>query len=444
MRVAVSMIITGVALIVAGVIEHGIVSRDYESCASGETEFAFGVPAQNCSAYHNLVVGGWVAIVVGAVFIPVAIVVLGVLGARTSQPQVRIRTTAAKQSEQPPRWIAPDTVVAHVKSTPTGLWPTHVEYVGLLTAPHESFVYAHLQQARPRVRDCYGNPAGVSGQSAMVFSVDLPYGRPRAIRCMLRAQPGSRERYQALEAIRRGLSSSSSRGLPGCLTETIWLDSAALVRGAAWPVIDMELVEGLDLDVAVEKRLGTPSALRELGQRLSQALIELQGSGIAHGDLQHGNILVEPDGSVRLVDYDGIWLSGIDGPAGEFGHPNYRHPGRAVRHWGPSMDAFSAALLWLSLYAIAADPGLWERFHLEGENLILVEQDLSMPHRTDVWRQLYASPDDEVVLAADNLARLCYSADPPSIVLSDILDVPWHASGRPSWPDPLPPLRSTP
>src|SRR2546430_4647189 len=56
-------------------------------------------------------------------------------------------------------------------------------------------------------------------------------------------------------------------------------------------------------------------------------------SQVAHGDLQHGNILVR-GGSIQLVDYDGMWVPALKGRhATEIGHRAYQHPERSEQDY---------------------------------------------------------------------------------------------------------------
>jgi hypothetical protein len=303
-------------------------------------------------------------------------------------------------------------------------WPSHLEYVSAVANPTTSFTVLSLAKLIPRSHDYNGNPALISGQNAVVFLVDIEKN-PAVLRCMLREQPGSRERYIRL---------ASLPSKPTCLVEAHWLEGGVEIRGRRWPVVTMELVQGVELDEALDVRVGDGAALRDLGRRISSALRALQAVPMAHGDLQHGNVLVQPDGSVRLIDYDGVWLPGITQPPNEAGHPCYQHPSRSVAHWGPGMDSFSALLIWLSVYAVAADATLWDRFHVEGENLIFTSEDLAHPYGTDVWKALYKSPDDEVVRIAEHLAGFCQQPEPPSAV-DGIFDLAWWEQGRPEWPE---------
>jgi hypothetical protein len=63
----------------------------------------------------------------------------------------------------------------------------------------------------------------------------------------------------------------------------------------------------------------------------------LREAGVAHGDLQHGNVLLVPATdtdrlSLKLVDYDGMFVPALTGAqTGEVGHPAYQHPQRYRR-----------------------------------------------------------------------------------------------------------------
>jgi hypothetical protein len=57
---------------------------------------------------------------------------------------------------------------------------------------------------------------------------------------------------------------------------------------------------------------------------------ELREANLAHADLQHGNVLLVPQGATQkleLIDYDGMFVPALArSPSGELGHPAYQHP----------------------------------------------------------------------------------------------------------------------
>ena len=78
----------------------------------------------------------------------------------------------------------------------------------------------------------------------------------------------------------------------------------------------------------------------------------LMGLRIAHNDLQHGNVLVQREGGIRLVDYDGKFLPKFRGERSpELGHKNYQHPERSPEHYDENVDNFSSLVIYLSLLA---------------------------------------------------------------------------------------------
>jgi hypothetical protein len=73
----------------------------------------------------------------------------------------------------------------------------------------------------------------------------------------------------------------------------------------------------------------------------------LRDAEIAHGDLQHGNIIVE-HGHLRLVDHDGLFVPEMAGwTSSEVGHQHYQHPARDAAFFNKHLDNFSAIVIYL-------------------------------------------------------------------------------------------------
>ena len=109
------------------------------------------------------------------------------------------------------------------------------------------------------------------------------------MRCFVKPDP---ERHRRYEAISRQLAA----------IKTPWkVDFAYIERGIqignVWhPICRMEWIEGQSLIPWVERHLGDPAALRYLADQFATVLADLRSRGLAHGDLQHGNILITPTG----------------------------------------------------------------------------------------------------------------------------------------------------
>src|SRR5204863_3447178 len=96
----------------------------------------------------------------------------------------------------------------------------------------------------------------------------------------------------------------------------------------------------------------------------------LRKNNIAHGDLQHGNVLIAR-GDFKLIDYDGMFVPALAGRAShEVGHRNYQHPGRTESDFGIQLDNFSGWMIYLTLVALSIEPGLWSRFGQGDEHIL--------------------------------------------------------------------------
>jgi hypothetical protein len=126
--------------------------------------------------------------------------------------------------------------------------------------------------------------------------------------------------------------------------------------------------------------------LKHLADSWLKIISSLKTAGVAHGDLQHGNIIVQ-NGDLRLVDLDGMFVPEIAGwQASENGHDHYQRPARAAQHFANTLDNFSALVIYISLLAIAEAPELWREFH--DENLIFTKADFQQPSSSLLFAKL--------------------------------------------------------
>ena len=192
------------------------------------------------------------------------------------------------------------------------------------------------------------------------------------------------------------------------MSGTTWLDGAITVNRAPWPVLTMDWIDGRTLNEYVDFLVAgsNTAALTTLAGRWRELVALLQRSEFAHGDLQHGNVMVDQDGQLRLVDFDGVWIPQLAGqsPPTEFGHPNYQHP---LHHdWDRWLDTFSALVIYLSLVALGKDPGLWLALY-NSKNLLFAKTDFFPPFKTEAWKQLAALGDPQVDELARKLQECC-------------------------------------
>ena len=303
-------------------------------------------------------------------------------------------------------------------------YPAAGDYYKAVQFPSRSFTVPRLQAAE-FVWDSLG-PTLARGSSAVVFQAAVD-GKTQALRCYIRNDASSRDRYSALNVY------LASHDLSPFVSGTTWLDEAITVNRSSWPVLTMEWIDGRTLNEYVDFLVSASNAaaLTTLAVNWRALVALLQRSEFGHGDLQHGNIMVDQDGQFRLVDFDGVWIPQLAGqpPPTEFGHPNYQHPG--LRIWDRWVDTFSALVIYLSLTALGRDPALWLALY-NSKNLLFAKNDFFPPFETEVWKQLAALRDPQIDALARRLQECCAPDWASAGSLEMLLDQPARPPATPS------------
>jgi hypothetical protein len=298
-------------------------------------------------------------------------------------------------------------------------FPSSGAYVDALQDTRRCFVDPELTGCTVRT-DRFGLPRPISGNFASVFTADTTSGRRLAIKCFTRDVPDQQARFREIEAALRDVPARWK-------VEFRYVETGVLVQGRPYPVLVMEWIEAKQLISWIEDRLRTGDrvALGRLAEGFAQLVASLEAAGLAHGDLQHGNLLVTARGELKLIDYDGMYVPALSGrPARELGQPNYQHPRRSASDYGPWLDRFSARVIHLSLAALAADPTLWYRLHKPGgEFLLLQKYDLEDPASSPALASLGA-------LGAQFRARAEELAEAVRMPLDAIAPLDEAASGK--------------
>ena len=151
--------------------------------------------------------------------------------------------------------------------------------------------------------------------------------------------------------------------------------------------------------------------LGALARRFDRLGLWLLEADFAHGDLKQDTLIVMPDGSLRLIDYDGVYLPSLAGKPGLVAaSPAYRHPLCGNGFFGPEADDYPLALISFSLHALADDPSLFLRYS-DGEN-ILLDAEQVQPGRSELYDRLMDRFAKEGALAQVRLGRLLRSPSP--------------------------------
>ncbi len=302
-------------------------------------------------------------------------------------------------------------------------WPGITDFSEAVQNPQLCFMGTELE-AGMVLANQRGMPLVFSGAFACVYSVEVG-GSKFAVRCFTREVKDQQTRYNHL-------SEYLINVLPPSFVHFEFLEHGISLKGTWYPVVRMEWVEGESLSSFVGSHLNDPDTLRRVSaQWRGGPAASLRGLGIAHNDLQHGNVMVQADGRIRLVDYDGMFLPRFRGERSpELGHKNFQHPLRTAEDYDAYVDNFPSLVVYLSLLAIASDPGLWAFFN--DDNLIFTRNDYADPGKSPLFDLLKKSPDQTVAKLAERLEECC------TLPVEKVLDLETILHGIPPTPAPSP------
>lgn len=264
-------------------------------------------------------------------------------------------------------------------------WPAPQEFNEAIQNHEFCIENQELKSARVKL-DSFGLPQPITGNFASIYQLDGD-GRRYAVKCFLRHVPDQCARYEHIAAaLSHGTNLAAQHTMS--LAEFDFIHKGINVGNRWFPILKMEWIDGEPLDVFVKSKKDDPTTLHALAETLSTVCKALHNAGIAHGDLQHGNLLVTRENQIRLVDYDGMFVPGMETfQSIELGHCNYQHPGRTSAHFGKYLDYFSGTLIYTSLKMLALDPSLFARNVCE-DSLLFRMHDLTQINSSALFADL--------------------------------------------------------
>jgi tetratricopeptide (TPR) repeat protein len=272
-------------------------------------------------------------------------------------------------------------------------WPTPQDYNEAVQNPAIHLSDPELKTGHVET-NASGLPRPTSGAFASVYHFYCG-DRQWAVRCFLHRIGDHEKRYQEI-------SNYVDHDDLECTVPFTYLPEGLRIHDTWFPMLKMEWVRGQTLHMFIQDNLTLSGAIADLARRFKDMCADLQRAGIAHGDLQHGNVMVMRDGSLRLVDYDGMYVPALRGsPSTELGHRNYQHPGRQAFHFGPYLDNFSAWVIYCSLSVVAEQPDLWKRLGGGDECMLFRQADFQDPLNSKTFSILEHHHGEHIA----NLAR---------------------------------------
>ena len=232
------------------------------------------------------------------------------------------------------------------------------------------------------VLDDHGEPYRSSGAFAVVFKMqDKSSGIYYALKCFTEEQQGRAEAYRQI-ADELDLLDSPYITSVKYMEKELFVDSQC--EEDEFPVLLMDWVDGETMEAYIAANYRNQSAMSMLSYRFGKMAAWLRTQSFSHGDIKPDNIIVRPDGSLTLVDYDGMFVPSMMGSQSPtIGTRDFSHPLRTVDDFDETIDDFSLASIALSLKAISMKSTLLDIYGAS-DRLLFSENDYRNPSNSKV------------------------------------------------------------
>ena len=232
------------------------------------------------------------------------------------------------------------------------------------------------------VLDDHGEPYRSSGAFAVVFKMqDKSSGKYYALKCFTEEQQGRAEAYRQI-ADELDMVDSPYIISVKYMEKELFVDSQC--EEDEFPVLLMDWVDGETMEAYIAANYRNQSAMLMLSYRFGKMAAWLRTQSFSHGDIKPDNIIVRPDGSLTLVDYDGMFVPSMKGSQSPtIGTKDFSHPLRTVDDFDETIDDFSLASIALSLKAISMKSTLLDIYGAS-DRLLFSENDYRNPSNSKV------------------------------------------------------------
>ena len=232
------------------------------------------------------------------------------------------------------------------------------------------------------VLDDHGEPYRSSGAFAVVFKMqDKSTGKYYALKCFTEEQEGRADAYRQI-ADELDMVDSSYITSVKYMEKELFVDSQC--EEDEFPVLLMDWVDGETMEAYIAANYHNQSDMSMLCYRFGKMAAWLRSQSFAHGDVKPDNIIIRPDGSLSLVDYDGMFVPTMKGcKSPTIGTKNFCHPLRTMDDFDETIDDFSLASIALSLKAISMNSTLLDTYGAS-DRLLFSENDYRNPSNSKV------------------------------------------------------------
>ena len=281
-------------------------------------------------------------------------------------------------------------------------YPLISEYLAAIRDAHDNLdKLSHLVP----VLDNYGEPYRSSGAFAVVFKMkDEQTGKCYALKCFTEEQEGRAEAYRQIAEELEFVASPYITSVK-YMEKELFVDSNC--EDNEFPVLLMDWIEGETMETYIAAHYMDNYAMSMLCYRYCKMAAWLRSQPFAHGDIKPDNIMVRPDGTLTLVDYDGMFVPAMKGQTSPtIGTKDFSHPLRTIDDFDETIDDFALASMALSLKAISLNPSLLDEYGASDRLLFSAADylDLSKSKTMTALQGLLADEETKTLLSMFLLA----------------------------------------
>lgn len=229
----------------------------------------------------------------------------------------------------------------------------------------------------------YGGYVNYAGGFTVVFPVTVN-GEKWAFRCWHHDLGNLRSHFEILSEELQKLRNPY-------FCDFTYVDEGIVVNGLKYPTTRMRWIDGVDIKQFICEHRTEKQRLKRLASKFLEMAQTLHQQGIAHGDLQHGNILVDKNDNMFLIDYDSVYLPALKGQADIItGLKGYQHPKRSENvNASEKLDYFSELIIYTSIIGVAEKPDLVDKYNLEdAEQMLFSPKDFVDIEQSEIFWDL--------------------------------------------------------
>jgi serine/threonine-protein kinase len=180
------------------------------------------------------------------------------------------------------------------------------------------------------------------GMGEVWRAVDLVLGRPVAVKLL---RDDYAQHPETLERFRAEARHTAAVSHPGIAQMYDYVEP----RPGQPPFLVMELVEGVPLTELLARGPMDPARVMDLVAKAAAGLDAAHAVGLVHRDIKPGNLLISPDGTVKITDFGIAYAAGsapLTRTGALIGTPAYLAPERVTgASAGPASDLYSLGIV---------------------------------------------------------------------------------------------------